>query len=402
MFTSMWYTKESISVEDQVEFECALQQGNMSNSINALSLWSKDTNCHDLPYQFADDMYKLSSRYEPPDATSSPIENIMNIEVLEVSEEPAPSSSNNEIDVNQPSSTESSSSTTTTTSTNNNILTTEEKQQLYLQMRGTKVPASDEEKHTIIEKAHLFGHHGVKAVVRAIEDQNYWWKGMRDDVEKYVHSCTACLRHSIVKDRFHHHQPVVATGPNQHWIIDCMKMTKSHHGYEWCLVIIDVFTGYVMLKPLMDQRATSIAKALWEVICILGPPKIIQSDNGTEFVNQVISALYSLMGVERRLISAYNPRADGKVERSIRSVRTIMNKCIKGAHIYWPDYLPFVQLAINARLSSLTGSSPFSLMMCRPLNEFKDYTEEQITTVKLEDEKMWKQYIEKYIHSYIP
>ena len=41
----------------------------------------------------------------------------------------------------------------------------------------------------------------------------------------------------------------------------------------------------------------------------------MQSNNGTEFVNSVITQLINLFGIDRRLITPYNLRTDGLVER---------------------------------------------------------------------------------------
>ena len=57
----------------------------------------------------------------------------------------------------------------------------------------------------------------------------------------------------------------------------------------------------------------TVARKLWKIFCLIGWPRILQSDNGREFVNQILQALMKLTGIDHRLISPYNPRADGKV-----------------------------------------------------------------------------------------
>ncbi len=42
----------------------------------------------------------------------------------------------------------------------------------------------------------------------------------------------------------------------------------------------------------------------------------MESDNGSDFVNQMIAELTKLNGINHRTISAYNPRANGAVERT--------------------------------------------------------------------------------------
>ncbi|HVX00525.1 MAG TPA: hypothetical protein VHA52_08840, partial [Candidatus Babeliaceae bacterium] len=129
-------------------------------------------------------------------------------------------------------------------------------------------------------------------------------------------------------------------------------------------------------------------------------PKILQSDNGSEYTNDVIKALIKLVGIDHRLISPYNPRADGKVERSIRTVMSVIKKLLHGTNKYWPLFVSFAQLTFNNKVSSLTGSTPFSLMFGRTLNDIIDYTEsDSPKPISLED---WKEHQQKIVSLIYP
>ena len=136
---------------------------------------------------------------------------------------------------------------------------------------------------------------------------------------------------------------------------------------------VDVFSGFLFLKPLKRKEAVDIAQALWEITSVIGVPRVLQSDNGSEFKNQIIAALTRLQGIDHRFISAYNPRADGKVERSVKTVKDTVNKLVRGATCYWHLHLPFVQYANNSKVQALTGSSPFALMYGRVPNAAVNY-----------------------------
>lgn len=49
-----------------------------------------------------------------------------------------------------------------------------------------------------------------------------------------------------------------------------------------------------------------ITKALWEIFAEFEIPKIIQSENGKEFVNQAIKQLCSLYKIDKRLITPFS------------------------------------------------------------------------------------------------
>lgn len=59
-----------------------------------------------------------------------------------------------------------------------------------------------------------------------------------------------------------------------------------------------------------------VAAALFEVISVFGPPTLIISDNGAEFINSVVDHVSRLHGVDRRVITLYRPQANGQVERA--------------------------------------------------------------------------------------
>lgn len=129
----------------------------------------------------------------------------------------------------------------------------------------------------------------------------------------------------------------------------------------------------MILRSLKSKSMIEIAMNLWEIFGLFGIPKIMQSDNGTEFVNELIEELVKLNGIDHRTISAYNPRANGAVERMNATIEKVLCKTVEGAMHTWPDYVPFIQLSCNAKTSTITGSTPFALMFGRRLNQFMKY-----------------------------
>jgi len=197
---------------------------------------------------------------------------------------------------------------------------------------------------------------------------------MREDIQEIVNSGNACRRYNVVKSGFHPSRSVTAFLPGDHYQVDLAQFPKSTEGYNYCMVLIDVFTGFIMFSALKTKEMSEVTQALWEIFTTIGMPKILQSDNGTEFKNQAVQALCRQHGIQLRYISQYNPRADGKVERAVQSVKQTILKRLHGASIFWPYHLPFVQFTYNDKVQALTGSTPFSLMYGRDPNTARDYS----------------------------
>ena len=101
----------------------------------------------------------------------------------------------------------------------------------------------------------------------------------------------------------------------------------------------------------------------------------MQSDNGTEFVNSVLKQLTATTCIDHRLITAYHPRANGAVERSFATIMQMINKFVQGAKKDWVYFVPQTQMWINLHVSAHHGSTPFSLMFCRPFVGLRDHTQ---------------------------
>ena len=104
--------------------------------------------------------------------------------------------------------------------------------------------------------------------------------------------------------------------------------------------------------------------------------------------------------MDHRYISPYNPRCDGKVERAIGTTTGTIKKLLHGSNKHWPLFVPFAQLCFNQKVSSLTKSTPFSLMFGRRFNELKDYSTE--IEYEVMDVKHWKDYQHKILSIVYP
>ena len=96
--------------------------------------------------------------------------------------------------------------------------------------------------------------------------------------------------------------------------------TTSVRGNNYGLVYVCVATRYVAIRPLAAKMAVNVARVLWQLFSTFGFPKRLQSDNGSEFVNQVVEAMMQLTGVDR-FIAAYNPQANGLAESMVKIVK---------------------------------------------------------------------------------
>jgi hypothetical protein len=61
--------------------------------------------------------------------------------------------------------------------------------------------------------------------------------------------------------------------------------------YRWILQLKDHFSKFCWAKPLEHKQADEVYNCTREIFFLFGAPHILQSDNGREFVNQLINGL---------------------------------------------------------------------------------------------------------------
>ena len=272
---------------------------------------------------------------------------------------------------------------------------------IEMEKRGKSAPSTEVERTMLIRNQHELGHFGREATYKALYNKDIWWPNMRSDIATELANCDACARFTVVKSGYNPGEYIMAKGPWDHVQIDCcVHLPVTPGGFTAMLVIVDHFTGFALLRSMTTTSAHEVAQQLFDVFTTFGPPRILQSDNGPEFVNDVIRALVKLTGLDHRLISPYNPRADGKVERTIGTVTKAIMKMLHGTDTLWNTMLPYVQYCYNSKVSSLTSSTPASLMFGRTMNDFKDYTGTDEPTIVTTDN--WRQHQEKMLATIYP
>ena len=241
----------------------------------------------------------------------------------------------------------------------------------------TQKKYSDVEKKGHLKRAHLIGHFGAQAVVDRLKEEGIKWSGMDSDAKNFLRGCIACLRFNRKRKIFRPLDVDDVTMPFDRIAIDLAQFATSKRGYNYVLVVVDKATRFCFLIPLMDKMATTVATALFQLFCQCGFPKVIQMDNGKEFVNHVIDALRKHAGIDRRLTTPYNPQANGLAERFVKTMTDAVRKLLMGDNRDWDNYIPGVQYAMNTKVHSLLGVTPFSLMYARRHNAFENYSKVQ-------------------------
>ena len=83
----------------------------------------------------------------------------------------------------------------------------------------------------------------------------------------------------------------------------------------------------------------------FDCICRYGCPKVLLTDRGTHFVNELLDTLCQQLGTKHSLSTAYHPQTNGLVERFNRTLCEALAKYANEEKDDWDLYIPSVLFA---------------------------------------------------------
>ena len=87
----------------------------------------------------------------------------------------------------------------------------------------------------------------------------------------------------------------------------------------------DHLTKFVQLRPVTPKRAPEIAYQLLDIFSIFRVPHILQSDNGRESVNSVITELSAMRdGLKKVHGKPRHSQSQGSAERANRDIKDML------------------------------------------------------------------------------
>ncbi|KAK3889412.1 hypothetical protein Pcinc_006591 [Petrolisthes cinctipes] len=211
----------------------------------------------------------------------------------------------------------------------------------------------------LLHDAPQAGHKGRDACLEEARSRYFWLK-MRKDIENHIKKCVSCARN---KGTTGPPAPLQTfPSPAKPWdvvAIDVLQLPTSYQGSKYLLTCVDHFSRFVVLAPLQDKSAQSIAHALVNsLFCTYTIPRVLLSDNGTEFRNSVLEEICKLYNIKQVFTVAYHPQSNGMVERVNRKILEVLRHLAGSIQAGWEDWLCQVTACINSSIHSSLGKTP--------------------------------------------
>lgn len=184
------------------------------------------------------------------------------------------------------------------------------------------------------------------------------------------------------RDRFFHRVQTLYAGVSKTYIMNFLKLQTTYQLHKaipcgnkvtdiasqnsnsnWILNIIDCFSKYLWSYKLKYKTGRDVAKCIKEWINNL-PAKCetLQTDNGTEFLNNEAKAVLEADGIKHITGPTYTPQSQGQVMRTNGTLKRLLYATMTTANTKrWIDLLPKCVSNHNNTLHTTIKTKPAQL-----------------------------------------
>jgi len=213
------------------------------------------------------------------------------------------------------------------------------------------------------------GHSGRDTTLKRLK-QLFFWKGMNKDVQKYIRECVVCQACKYTTNApYGLLQPLpIPKGVWEDISMDFVDGLPKSLGKEVIWVVVDRLSKYAHFVALSHPySAETVAQAYMDNIFRLhGIPKSIVSDRDAIFLSTFWQSLFTTLGVDLHLSSAYHPQTDGQTEVVNRCLEQYLRCMCQQNPKEWLKWLPLAEYWYNTSFHSAAQLTPFEVLYNQP------------------------------------
>ena len=234
---------------------------------------------------------------------------------------------------------------------------------------------SQQTAHSIIQQTHKSACHiGANRLYTAMS-RNYYCVGLKKICLEVVGSCYICLERKVAHSKKVDPGNLSCSNTFQKIYIDVAGPLPDSVGHKYILVFVDGFSSFVSLVPIKNIIGAVIAESfLHHWICLFGPPQSIHSDNAKYFSSPELKELCDRFSIQHSFSSPFYPQGNGKVERTIYTMKDMIYCAVKKKEKTWSKILWEVEMCLRSVINPSTGLSPYEVVFGKSINTKKGFT----------------------------
>lgn len=212
----------------------------------------------------------------------------------------------------------------------------------------------------------LAAHGGYLKTLHRVQ-RRYFWPRMRSEIAKYINHCETCRAIKPSNQR-----QVAPMGkyrdPERPWkmiALDFMgPYPLTRRGNRQILVVIDLFSKFVLIKPIKRATADATVTFLKENVFLkYGVPEIVISDNGVQLKSNVFADFLAKYNVLHWKTANYHAQANA-TEAANKTIKHAIRAYIRIEKTQrdWDVNLPELNCALNTSYHTSTKFTPFAIL----------------------------------------
>uniref|UniRef100_A0A671UEB7 Gypsy retrotransposon integrase-like protein 1 n=1 Tax=Sparus aurata TaxID=8175 RepID=A0A671UEB7_SPAAU len=232
----------------------------------------------------------------------------------------------------------------------------------------TQVVVPKPRRQEILVLAHdnpLAGHLGVNKTYDRIL-RCFFWPGLKRDVRQYCKTCHVCQvagKPNQTIPPFPLYPIPVVTQPFERVIVDCVgPLPRTKAGNKFLLTIMCSATRFPEAVPLRKITTKTVVKALLKFFSMFGLPKIVQTDQGSNFMSRIFAQVLKQLDITHYYSSAYHPESQGAIERFHQTLKSMLRTYCIESNKDWDEGVHLLLFAAREVVQESLGFSPAELV----------------------------------------
>jgi len=191
----------------------------------------------------------------------------------------------------------------------------------------------------------------------------FFWPNILHDVRGFVEQCQNCQQSRGTQQRVPMAQAPLALYPLERVSMDILDLAQAP--MRWSLTILDQHSRFIQILPLKDTTASRIHRAFLENwVTYFGPPQVIQTDNGRQFISQLFAEIVEMIRASHHFTICYHPQVYRMVECTNRVVKAALTAVVGDRPGDWHKHIPELRLALNSAIHRSTAPLSFNREAC--------------------------------------
>jgi hypothetical protein len=233
-----------------------------------------------------------------------------------------------------------------------------------------KLVVPNEMRETVLTALHddmSGGHLGENKTLEKVKSK-FFWKRLANDVLSWCQACKKCAARKRPPPRRAELFPILkAVYPFQLIGVDFLgPFPETEDGNQYVIVFTDYSSRWAEAFATKDMTAETVAWILiTEIICRHGAPEVLLSDQGKNFLSDLVKEVCRLFKINKINTTAYHPQTNGLTEKFNALLCQILSVYINENQSNWDKFIPICLLAYRTSFQRSVGESPFRLLYGR-------------------------------------